>query len=700
MLINLKNIKYYFLTCNNELRKNHMINEFKDYDITEVNPAMEIIGKHKSAPTGFSRILDLASKNQDRTKPFQPFCMFEDDIKKYREFPETIEIPDDSDIFYIGLSKCGINDKEWCNTVCYKNINNDIIKLENMLSLHGIIICSTAGLLAVQRCMLEGYYTDIVWDIFTAQIQPYYNVYALKKPLVYQYGPVGGQESATKFELNVNSDLEINPNWINKTNVSVITHYLDKKDLKIEKNVYLYWVGYEYKLIKILRELINLHSKDSYNVHLITTDNVTNYITDLPSYFYDLQPNHQSDFVRINILCDKGGIWLDSDTIVMDNLSSLFSLFDKYDGFFIKENNSHLCSGVFGTKPNTQFMIEWKKYILNLLNEKGTNIEWGDISISALVKMNKDYLNNYKIFSGTNDMYPINCGLVDYELIDKPYDNYKNIIREYQPLIILVNTVYKKYDNLNEDSISNLPITYFLNKSIENYEQKIKNSYILYFEKANIDYYNNNYESAIINYKNVIQNSDSNDEKYLSCLRIHESLFKIEKEQDGIFYLIKSFHYDKQRFECVHELVRYYNIMGLPELAYSFYLVIKDYYENTFLNDYDNFSKKLDININDSTFYLPYFMIIVAYKTNNLKTGIKMFEIIFKFKYVGSGDWFLNNLLHNLTLYIKDVKENKRKFYRDCKNYLELIKNLPKIDRSKIDNLFSIIEEYNNKDYQ
>ena len=699
MKISLKTIKYYFLTCNNELRKNHMINEFKDYDITEVNPAMEIIGKHKSAPTGFSRIFDLASKNQDRTKPFQPFCMFEDDVKKYREFPETIEIPDDSDILYIGLSKCGINDIEWCNTVCYKNINNDIIKLENMLSLHGIIICSTAGLLAIQRCMLEGYYTDIVWDIFCAQIQPYYNVYALKKPLVYQYGPIGGQESATKFELNVNSDLEINPNWINKKNISVITRYLDNKNIKKENNVYLYLVGYEYKLIKILRELINLHSKDSYNVHLITKDNVTNYIKDLPSYFYDLQPNHQSDFVRINILCDKGGIWLDSDTIVMDNLSSLFSLFDKYDGFFIKENNEYLCSGVFGTKPNTKLMNAWKTSIINILNEKQTKIEWNEISIAALDQINKKFLDNYKIFNGLDNMYSINCNNCVNEFIIKPNENYKNIIREYQPLIILVNSVYTEYDKLSDDQISKTPLSYFLNKSKENYEKKIQNSYISYFQIANIQFKKNEFEEAIINYKNVIQDSKSNDEKYISCFRAYESLYKINKEQDSIYYLIKSFHYDKQRVECVHILVRYYNIIGLPDLAYSFYTIIRDYYENEFIKDYENLIKKLEVDINAHIFYLPYFMIIVSYKTNNFQTAIKMFEIIFNFKHIPDV-WWLNNLLHNLNLYIRDVKKNKRRFYINCKEYLNLIKGITNINKDSINKFLMLIEEYNNKDYK
>jgi len=461
MQINLKTIKYYFITCNNEIRRNHIFNEFKDYDITEVNPVMDI-GKFKSGTTGFSRILDLASKNQDRSKPFQPFCIFEDDVKKYRDFPEIIEVPYDSDILYIGLSSVGY-DNTGVTKLSYIDINKDIIKINNMLATHAFMICSQSGLIAIQRCMFEAYFEDKPWDKFTSQIQPYYNVYALKVPLVYQFGEIGGVESHTKIELINNDNILMDPELINKTNVSVITCY----------------------------------SKD-----------------------------------------------------------------------------------------------------LNLLNE---------------------------------------------------------------------SKIENKYDT---------------------------NS----FKNAN-DYYNNkDYYKAIAYYKNVLQDFKSNDEKYLSCLRIHDSFWSIGREQDGIYYLIQSFHYDKQRFECVLVLVRYYNIMGLSELAYIFYEMIKDYYENIFLNDYDNFSKKLDININDSIFYLPYFMIIIAYKNNKPYTAIKMFEIIFKFKYIGCGDWYLNNLLHNLNLYIKDIKKNKRKFYYDCKEYLNLIKDIPNINLNKINSLLLIIDEYINKE--
>jgi hypothetical protein len=229
----LDTIKYYFLTCNNEIRKQHMLREFKDYDITEVNPVI-LPNKNKSGTTGFSRILDLATYNQIRNQPFQPFVIFEDDVKKYRKFPKTIEIPDDTDILYIGLSVFGMNDKTDTHTVCFTNVetNNQVIRIYNMLSLHGIIICSTRGLLAIQKCMLEGYFKDIIWDIFTAQIQPYYNVYALKKPLVYQDNTIGGQEQPTKIEYPEQCiEKLIDNSWINKTNISVITCFNKNKNI-------------------------------------------------------------------------------------------------------------------------------------------------------------------------------------------------------------------------------------------------------------------------------------------------------------------------------------------------------------------------------------------------------------------------------------------------------------------------------------
>ena len=229
MKIDLKDIIYYFLTCNNKTRKDHIINEFQNFKLVEVNPIIfREKSKRKSGATGFSKILDLACINQDKNKPFQPFAIFEDDVKKNRDFPLDIEIPNDADILYIGLSIAGMNNIKPVHTVCFKNIDEHIIKVYNMLSLHGIIICSMRGLLSIQKCMLEGYFKNYIWDKFTAQIQPYLNVYALKNPLVYQYSKIGGRETETKINYIDKDDKSIPDEWINADNISILTMYSSK----------------------------------------------------------------------------------------------------------------------------------------------------------------------------------------------------------------------------------------------------------------------------------------------------------------------------------------------------------------------------------------------------------------------------------------------------------------------------------------
>ena len=74
--------------------------------------------------------------------------------------------------------------------------------------------------------MLEGYYKNTIWDIYTAQIQPYLNVYALKNPLVYQYEKIGGVEEHTKINYIDTEEKALPPTWINKNNDSIVTSYI------------------------------------------------------------------------------------------------------------------------------------------------------------------------------------------------------------------------------------------------------------------------------------------------------------------------------------------------------------------------------------------------------------------------------------------------------------------------------------------
>ena len=156
----------------------------------------------------------------------------------------------------------------------------------------------------------------------------------------------------------------------------------------------------------------------------------------------------------------------------------MFDILDKKDGFLIKENNNILCNGVFGSKKHTTFMETWKRNLLIKLNSTNGKIAWSGIEsrmMEAIYKSNPHILLSYTIFEGLDNIYPINYDKCVTEFITKSYDNYKNIIRDYQPLIILVNSVYKSLENKTEVEILNdrTPLSYFINKSFSNIKKNI-----------------------------------------------------------------------------------------------------------------------------------------------------------------------------------------------------------------------------------
>ena len=203
------------------------------------------------------------------------------------------------------------------------------------------------------------------------------------------------------------------------------------------RNVFLY--GDDYNLV--LQNLIYLHSTNGkgYNVILITDKNINEYV-EIPDYFYNMSPTRQAEFVKVNVVCDYGGIWLNSDTIVLDSLDSLFDFIENDNGFFIKKDKELM--EVFGSKPNTDLMLKWKTDL---------NVKLEDT-------------DGYIIFNGEDNLSP-DCA---NEFLEKPYDTYKTIVREYQPLVIV--SVCKKLQDKSSKEIldGNMPLNYFINKSFEN----------------------------------------------------------------------------------------------------------------------------------------------------------------------------------------------------------------------------------------
>ena len=200
-IISLKNTPIYYLTTDFQgERSRHIQQIFNDYHLLGFLPELGI-HKQKSGASGFSRILKYGLKTQIHYTDFKPFIILEDDVSHFRPWPITLSYPVDCDILFIGLSTVGLQQGKDFHEygIYFHHINKDIIRIYNMLSTHGIMVCSYFGVKILIQCMIDAYQTGIPWDIFTAMIQPYCKTYALKIPIVYQDKQYNGAEDGTKI---------------------------------------------------------------------------------------------------------------------------------------------------------------------------------------------------------------------------------------------------------------------------------------------------------------------------------------------------------------------------------------------------------------------------------------------------------------------------------------------------------------------
>ena len=179
-----------------------------------------------------------------------------------------------------------------------------------------------------------------------------------------------------------------------------------------------------------------------------------------------------------------------------------------------------------------------------------------------------------------------------------------------------------------------------------------------------------NSEKAIEYYLKVLSLDSWGQEKYMSCLELYKCYDKLEKTKEGIYYLIKSFNYDKERVECIYNLIVHYCCLDMGDVAMNFYNLIK----NSFENNKMIYSGKLFVESIIYDFYLPYYMVIVADQVKDIETGIKMYEIVFEKKPKYFVEWWIKNLMYNLQFLINNIPlERKENFIKLANEYFRFL---------------------------
>jgi len=186
-------------------------------------------------------------------------------------------------------------------------------------------------------------------------------------------------------------------------------------------------------------------------------------------------------------------------------------------------------------------------------------------------------------------------------------------------------------------------------------------------------------EEAIKWYKIVLTHEKQwPQEKYMACLNIYEALCKLKKQEEGFFYLVKSFSYDTERVECLYHLVQHYCLNGSFETAHMYYLLFKNFYENAYLTT--KMQHKLFLQNDKFDFLLPYYLILVCDKVKEkyepARNSIsKMYQIIFEKKLRTSNHQFIGNMLYNLQFFIDNAVSNIDGFAKLFQSYIVFLEN-------------------------
>jgi hypothetical protein len=171
-------------------------------------------------------------------------------------------------------------------------------------------------------------------------------------------------------------------------------------------NCFIYWdngiEGMPPMIEYIYEHNLYISLKYNFNLVLISDNNITKYI-DIHNKFFELKSNFKSDIIRYNILHKYGGIWLDTDVIILKNLNEIYNNFleTKYMCILdIEYDNSIGCASIF-MKENTIC----SKYCVDFVNnylDSNKPLECGCIGPNTVRTLYNEYpdlikLNTYEI---------------------------------------------------------------------------------------------------------------------------------------------------------------------------------------------------------------------------------------------------------------------------------------------------------------
>lgn len=233
------------------------------------------------------------------------------------------------------------------------------------------------------------------------------------------------------------------------------------------KNIFTYWTKKKPDLIRKLDSILaRACLENGYVLHQIDDFNLKEYI-DIGENFNELSYLvDKSDYVRVKLLRKYGGLWLDSDVLILRDLNEIFESIDLkgsfFTGFFKRGSILGFNNAVLGSLPDSDFYKEWEERN-ELMLLSGENICYkSPFGMKFLNERRKAIYENMfvvdALFSGI-EIFPFN----NRPMSDKVA---LSILARNPPIVHFGGCNYLNFEQLGNQEKENAPIWKLVKESI------------------------------------------------------------------------------------------------------------------------------------------------------------------------------------------------------------------------------------------
>lgn len=191
MIIDLTKIPSFLITVENQTERHQKLNKlFSDKALNVQHIYGKLLNKDglsfmEIQTKKSSLVAEAHIEALKITEP--PFIIFEDDVDITPAFKSQIEIPDDTDAFYLGTSIWGMyNGKSMAAGTRGHKINSEISKVHGMLGIHAVVYITKSYVEStinnLNRCISANQFCDEC----IAEDMKNHNVYCVNDPYFYQ----------------------------------------------------------------------------------------------------------------------------------------------------------------------------------------------------------------------------------------------------------------------------------------------------------------------------------------------------------------------------------------------------------------------------------------------------------------------------------------------------------------------------------